>query len=58
MIVFADERHIPTFVDCAQMENLEYDILYSSEQMRNTVDTYIVVPWKQFNCLIVNIIIA
>ena len=41
MIVFADERHIPTFVDCAQMENLEYDILYSSEQMRNTVDTYI-----------------
>ena len=41
MIVFCDERHIPTFVDCAQMDNLEYDILYSSEQMHNTVDTYI-----------------
>ncbi len=41
MIVFADERHIPTFVDCAQIDNLEYDILYSSEQMPKTIDTYI-----------------
>lgn len=28
LIVFSDERHIPTFVDCAQMDNIEYDILY------------------------------
>lgn len=41
MIVFCDERHIPTFVDCAQMDNLEYDILYSSEQMAKSIDTYI-----------------
>lgn len=41
MMVFYDERHIPTFVDCAQMDNLEYDILYSSEQMPKSIDTYI-----------------
>ena len=29
MIIFGDERHIPTFVDCAQMDNLQYDILYA-----------------------------
>ena len=40
LMVFFDERHIPTFVDCAQMDNLEYDILYSSEQMPNVIDTY------------------
>lgn len=41
MMVFCDERHIPTFVDCAQMDNLEYDILYTSEQMPKSIDTYI-----------------
>lgn len=41
MMVFVDERHIPTFVDCAQMDNIEYDILYSSEQMPKSIDTYI-----------------
>lgn len=41
MMVFSDERHIPTFVDCAQIDNLEYDILYSSEQMPQSIDTYI-----------------
>lgn len=41
MIVFCDERHIPKFVDCAQMDSLQYDILYSSEQMPRTIDTYI-----------------
>lgn len=41
MMVFIDERHIPTFVDCAQMDNIEYDILYSSEQMPKSIDTYI-----------------
>lgn len=41
MIVFGDERHIPSFVDCAQMDNIEYDLLYSSEQMSKSIDTYI-----------------
>lgn len=41
MIIFGDERHIPTFVDCAQMDNLQYDILYASEQMPKLIDTYI-----------------
>lgn len=41
MIVFANERQIPTFVDCAQMDELSYDILYGSEQQHNSVDTFI-----------------
>lgn len=41
LIVFADERSIPTFVDCAQMDNISYDIIYASEQNPNTVDTFI-----------------
>lgn len=41
LMVFNDERHIPTFVDCAQMDNIQYDILYSSEQMPKTIDTFI-----------------
>ena len=41
MIVFAREQFIPGFVDCAQMDNIQYDILYSSEQMPKSIDTYI-----------------
>ena len=41
MIVFHDERSIPSYVDCAQVGNLEYDILYGSEQEPRTIDTFI-----------------
>lgn len=41
LVVFADERSIPTFVDCAQMDNISYDIIYASEQNPNTIDTFI-----------------
>lgn len=41
LIVFNSERNIPSFVDCAQIDNIEYDIIYTSEQMPNTVDTFI-----------------
>lgn len=41
MIVFYKDIFIPSFVDCAQMDNIEYDILYASEQTPELVDSYI-----------------
>ena len=41
LIVFRTDRQIPSYVDCAQMEEVSYDILYASEQTPNTIDTYI-----------------
>lgn len=41
MIVFYNERQIPTFVDCAQMDELSYDILYGSEDQPKSIDTFI-----------------
>ncbi len=41
MIVFYNERQIPTFVDCAQMDELSYDILYGSEDQPRSIDTFI-----------------
>lgn len=41
MIVFYNDVNIPTFVDCAQMDNIQYDILYASEETPQLVDTYI-----------------
>lgn len=41
MIVFYKDINIPSFVDCAQMDNIEYDILYASEETAQLVDTYI-----------------
>ena len=33
LIVFPSDRYIPDFVDCAQMDNISYDILYAIEKM-------------------------
>lgn len=41
MIVFHRDVQIPSFLDCAQMDNIEYDILYSSEQTPQLIDSYI-----------------
>ena len=41
MIVFCDDLHIPTFIDCAQIDEIEYDILYSSEQTPKLIDSFI-----------------
>lgn len=41
MIVFYSDRDIPTFVDCAQMDEISYDILYASEKQPQLVDTFI-----------------
>lgn len=41
MIVFYNERQIPDFVDCAQMDELSYDILYGSEDQPRSIDTFI-----------------
>lgn len=32
LIVFPSDRYIPDFVDCAQMDNISYDILYAIEK--------------------------
>lgn len=41
MIVFHTERNIPDFVDCAQMDNISYDILYGTEANSKLVDSFI-----------------
>lgn len=41
MIVFPKDKNIPSFVDCAQMDDIEYDILYASEETPKLVDSYI-----------------
>lgn len=41
MIVFCNDRYIPTFIDCAQMDEISYDILYASEEQPYLVDTFI-----------------
>lgn len=41
MIVFYNERQIPDFVDCSQMDELSYDILYGSEDQPRSIDTFI-----------------
>lgn len=41
MIVFYKDINIPSFVDCAQMDSIEYDILYASEETPQLIDSYI-----------------
>ena len=41
LIVFPSDRYIPDFVDCAQMDNISYDILYAIEKNGRMVDTFI-----------------
>ena len=41
LIVFPNDALIPTFIDCAQMDEVAYDILYTSEQTPNSIDTFI-----------------
>lgn len=41
MMVFRKDINIPSFVDCAQMDNIEYDIIYASEQSPELIDSFI-----------------
>lgn len=41
MLIFGKDINIPSFIDCAQMDNIEYDILYASEQTPELINAYI-----------------
>lgn len=41
MMVFYKDINIPSFVDCAQMDNIEYDILYASEESPELINSFI-----------------
>lgn len=41
LIVFPNDLTIPSFVDCALFDKIQYDILYASEQNPKSIDTFI-----------------
>lgn len=41
LIVFPNDLMIPSFVDCALFDKIQYDILYASEQNPKSIDTFI-----------------
>lgn len=41
LIVFPNDLMIPSFVDCALFDTIQYDILYASEQNPKSIDTFI-----------------